>query len=97
MQMALRQTFLFTETYVQRKPEVLVARRRQVDRDYVLRKPEILLARAQDKFDAEGRLTDEKTREFVGKLLAALVPSGAEVPTSLAVTAGVEPSAARRG
>jgi chromate reductase, NAD(P)H dehydrogenase (quinone) len=55
MQLALRQTFLFTKTHVMLEPEVYVAR-------------------AQDKFDAEGRLTDEKTREFVGKLLAALVP-----------------------
>src|SRR5688572_1770438 len=61
MQMALRQTFLFTETYV-------------------LLKPEVLVARAQDKFDAEGRLTDEKTREFVGKLLAALVPWAQKFP-----------------
>jgi len=61
MQMALRQTFLFTETYA-------------------LVKPEVLVARAQDKFDAEGRLTDEKTREFVGKLLAALVPWAQRFP-----------------
>ena len=54
MQLALRQTFVFTETYA-------------------LLKPEVLVARAQDKFDAEGRLTDAKTREFVGQLLAALV------------------------
>lgn len=34
--------------------------------------PEILVYRANEKFDAERRLTDEKTREFVGKLLVAL-------------------------
>jgi len=28
--------------------------------------------RAHEKFDAEGRLTDEGTRTFVGKLLVAL-------------------------
>jgi hypothetical protein len=28
--------------------------------------------RAQEKFDAELRLTDEKTREYIGKLLVAL-------------------------
>ena len=61
MQLALRQTFLFTETYAMLKPEVYVAR-------------------AQDKFDAEGRLTDEKTREFVGALLAALVPWAQKFP-----------------
>ncbi len=35
--------------------------------------PEVLVARARDKFDADGKLTDEKTREFVVKLLEALV------------------------
>jgi chromate reductase len=34
--------------------------------------PEILVFRAHDKFDARGELTDEKTREFVGKLLGEL-------------------------
>jgi chromate reductase, NAD(P)H dehydrogenase (quinone) len=37
-----------------------------------LQQPEVLLARAGDKFDADGRLTDEKTREFVRALLVAL-------------------------
>ena len=37
-----------------------------------LPQPEILVYRAHEKFDAEGRLTDEKTREFVGKLLRGL-------------------------
>ena len=37
-----------------------------------LPQPEILVYRAHEKFDAEGRLTDEKTREFVGRLLGAL-------------------------
>jgi chromate reductase len=34
--------------------------------------PEVLVARAQEKFDASGRLTDEKTRQIVGQFLAAL-------------------------
>lgn len=38
----------------------------------VLPQPEILVYRAHEKFDADGRLTDEKTREFVGKLLHEL-------------------------
>jgi chromate reductase len=38
----------------------------------VVPQPEILVYRAHEKFDAEGRLTDEKTREFVGKLLNEL-------------------------
>jgi chromate reductase len=35
-------------------------------------KPEVLVSRAQDKFDAEGRLTDETTRGFIRDLLIAL-------------------------
>ena len=35
--------------------------------------PEILVARAHEKFDAEGRLTDDVTRRFLGKFLAAFV------------------------
>lgn len=38
-----------------------------------LNRPELYVARAEDKFDAEGRLTDAKTRNRVGKLLQALV------------------------
>jgi chromate reductase len=38
----------------------------------VLAQPEILVYRAAEKFDQEGRLTDEKTREYVGKLMVAL-------------------------
>jgi chromate reductase, NAD(P)H dehydrogenase (quinone) len=34
--------------------------------------PEILVFRAHEKFDAEGRLTDERTREFLGRLLREL-------------------------
>jgi len=38
-----------------------------------LNRPEVMVARARDKFDAQGRLADESTREFVCKLLEALV------------------------
>jgi chromate reductase len=38
---------------------------------YCLAQPEVLVARAHEKFDAEGRLTDEKTREHLGRFLAA--------------------------
>ncbi len=38
-----------------------------------LNRPELYVARAEEKFDAEGRLTDAKTRNRVGKLLQALV------------------------
>jgi chromate reductase, NAD(P)H dehydrogenase (quinone) len=34
--------------------------------------PEVQIARAAEKFDGSGRLTDEKTREFVRSLLVAL-------------------------
>jgi chromate reductase, NAD(P)H dehydrogenase (quinone) len=39
---------------------------------HLLNKPEIFVARAQDKFDAEGKLTDESTRKYVGRLVADL-------------------------
>ncbi|MBC7788991.1 MAG: NAD(P)H-dependent oxidoreductase [Anaerolineae bacterium] len=35
--------------------------------------PEILVARAHEKFDAEGRLTDDVTRRFLGKFLVSFV------------------------
>jgi chromate reductase len=46
----------------------------------VMLKPEIYVAKAQERFDADLRLTDEKTRELVGKLLAALVPWARKFP-----------------
>ncbi len=52
-QLALRQSFVFTDSPV-------------------LLRPEVLVNRAGEKFDADGNLTDEKTREFVRKLLDAL-------------------------
>jgi chromate reductase len=51
-QLALRQSFIFTETYGMLRPEVLVPR-------------------GAEKFDAAGRLTDERTREAVRKFLQA--------------------------
>lgn len=38
---------------------------------YCMPQPEILVYRAHEKIDAEGRLTDEKTREYLGKFLEA--------------------------
>ena len=38
-----------------------------------LNKPEVMVAQAAQKFDASGKLTDEKTRELVGRLLENLV------------------------
>ena len=41
-------------------------------RTHALLQPEVLVFRAAEKFDGEGRLVDEKTREMVGRLLQAL-------------------------
>lgn len=38
----------------------------------VLSRPEVFVTHARDKFDADGRLTDEPTREHVEKLVRAL-------------------------
>ncbi len=40
---------------------------------YPLNSPEVMVPFAQDKFDANGKLTDSKTREKVQELLVALV------------------------
>lgn len=39
---------------------------------YCMPQPQILVGRAREKFDVEGRLTDESTREHLAKYLAAL-------------------------
>jgi chromate reductase len=41
---------------------------------HILPKPEVFIGNAASKFDAQGRLTDEATRKFLGELLAALQP-----------------------
>lgn len=38
---------------------------------YCMPQPELLVFRANEKFDAEGRLTDERTRQSLAKFLAA--------------------------
>jgi chromate reductase len=38
---------------------------------YAMPQPEILVARAGEKFDADGRLVDETTREYLAKFLVA--------------------------
>jgi chromate reductase len=40
---------------------------------YPINKPEVFVTFANQKFDAQGRLTDEKTKEFIRALLEALV------------------------
>ena len=39
---------------------------------YCMPQPEILVYRAHEKFDDEGNLTDEATRNYLGKYLEAL-------------------------
>jgi len=39
---------------------------------YPVNKPEVMIASAHQKFDEEGRLTDAKAREMVGRLVASL-------------------------
>ncbi len=41
---------------------------------HVLPRPEVFITHAAGKFDAQGRLTDETTRKFLGELLAGLAP-----------------------
>jgi chromate reductase len=38
-----------------------------------INKPEVMISQVQTKFDPDGRLTDEPTREFIRALLTALV------------------------
>jgi len=39
---------------------------------FVLNKPEVFIGQAGTKFDQAGNLTDETTKEFIGKLLVSL-------------------------
>lgn len=39
---------------------------------HCLNKPEVMIASAHERFDEQGQLTDETTREFIGKLVTAL-------------------------
>ena len=38
---------------------------------HVMNRPEVMIPQAQNKFDADGRLTDQQTRDFVAAHLAA--------------------------
>jgi chromate reductase len=40
---------------------------------HTLNHPEVMISKAADKFDEEGNLTDEQTKEFVRKLVSRLV------------------------
>jgi len=39
---------------------------------FPVNKPEVFIAQAQNKFDAQGKLTDETTRKFIADLMTAL-------------------------
>ena len=39
----------------------------------VVNQPEVMIGNAAQRFDTDGRLTDEPTRQFIKKLLGALV------------------------
>jgi len=51
-QLALRQTFIFTDSFA-------------------LLQPEVLIPKCADRFDADGNLTDQSTRELVGRQMHA--------------------------
>ena len=40
---------------------------------YAVNNPEVMISNASQRFDAEGNLTDEKTKELIGQLLKNLV------------------------
>ncbi|MFA3789971.1 NADPH-dependent FMN reductase [Aliiglaciecola sp. SL4] len=40
---------------------------------HIINKPEVMIASVHDKFDENGKLTDQSTRDFIGKLMSALV------------------------
>jgi len=40
---------------------------------YAVNQPEVMVSNAHKRFDEEGKLTDDKTKELVGQLLSELV------------------------
>lgn len=48
---------------------------------YVLNKPEVMVGKAAEKFDAEGRLSDESTRKIVAAQLVALAALSGKLRT----------------
>jgi chromate reductase len=47
----------------------------------VLNRPEVMIAFANKRFDDDGKLTDEPTREIIGKLVAALTAAAQQKKT----------------
>ena len=48
---------------------------------FPINQPEVMIGNASERFDAEGNLTDEKTREYIRKLLQGLVDWAARIQT----------------
>jgi chromate reductase, NAD(P)H dehydrogenase (quinone) len=40
---------------------------------FPINQPEVMIANAAERFDAEGNLTDDPTKDYIRKLLQALV------------------------
>ena len=40
---------------------------------FPLNRPEVMIGKCAEKFDSDGNLTDEKTKEFIGQMLVSLV------------------------
>src|SRR6201999_4413196 len=38
---------------------------------YILNRPEVMISQAQNKFDAQGKLTDQPTRDIIAQLLTS--------------------------
>ena len=56
---------------------------------FVMPQPEVLIANAAVRFDGDGKLTDEKTRGFVGLLVQALVEWARRMQPSVAAQGSV--------
>jgi chromate reductase len=52
----------------------------------VVNQPEVMIGDASQRFDPDGRLTDEPTRQFIQKLLGALVQLAKSSPASKSQT-----------
>ena len=48
---------------------------------FPINQPEVMIGNASERFDAEGNLTDEKTREYIRKLLQGLADWAARIQT----------------
>ena len=49
---------------------------------HFINKPEVMIASAHEKFNAEGQLTDDMTRDFIGQMITALHTLSHQLSTS---------------